>query len=184
MTKEEKYVVDVFDAAYAVERQFGLPRLAVIAQSALENGWGKSAPGNMYFGIKTGSNWTGKKQLLTTTEYINGRYITIKDWFRAYDSAVDSFLDYGRFITSVSRYRKALEFTHDPERYILEIRNAGYATDPNYVVKIKTIMNKVAAMDVYKQRDKNKDDMKVIDISIVAAFVVLGVLIGYKLFKR
>lgn len=179
-----EYIKATFNAAWELEKAYGLPRLAVIAQSALENGYGKHTPGNMYFGIKAGSSWKGKKQLLSTTEYINGQYVSIKDWFRAYDSAKDSFLDYGKFITSNSRYKEALKYKNNPEKYIYEIRNAGYATDPNYVSKVKNIMNQISANETYKLLDKNKGKMTAIDYSIIAAFVILGALIGYKLFKN
>lgn len=181
MTVDE-YVAKVFDAAWKLEKEKGLPRLATIAQSALENGYGAHVPGNMYFGIKAGTSWTGKKQLLSTTEFLNGKYVQIKDWFRAYLNAAESFLDYGNFITGNKRYSAAIGIT-EPKTYIAKIKAAGYATDPNYTTKVNAIIDKIANNATFKELDKKRNDMKTIDILIIAAFVLLGTMVGYKIFK-
>lgn len=178
----DAYIEKVFDAAWKLEKSKGLPRLATIAQSALENGWGESIPGNMYFGIKAGSTWTGRKQLLTTTEYLNGKYIQIKDWFRAYLNAAESFLDYGNFITSNKRYKPALGES-DPRQYVAKIKAAGYATDPYYTNKINTIIDKIQNNATYKRLNAERKSMKTIDILIIAAFILLGISIFYKIIK-
>lgn len=178
----DQYIEKVFDAAWKLEKEKGLPRLATIAQSALENGYGAHVPGNMYFGIKAGSSWTGRKQLLSTTEFINGAYVQIKDWFRAYLNAAESFLDYGNFITGNKRYSAAVG-TSDPKQYIAKIKAAGYATDPYYTQKINAIIDKIKNNATYKRLDAERNSMKTIDIMIIAAFVLLGVAVGYKIFK-
>jgi len=144
---------------YAIEAEnsTGMPAVAILAQAALESGWGKYAHGNMYFGIKA-KNWTGKKQLITTTEYHktdtvkypeiisitklpNGKFkYRVKDWFRAYDSPADSFADHANLIVKVPRYAKAVEHNDDAMRFVEEIAKAGYATDPNYVEKLKSLI--------------------------------------------
>ena len=40
------------DAALAVEEQTGISHLFILAQAALESGWGQHAPRNMFFGVK------------------------------------------------------------------------------------------------------------------------------------
>lgn len=137
----DKFIKAVSDGAFEVSRKYGLNPFVTMAQAALETGWGKHAPGNMYFGIKAGSSWTGKKQLLWTTEYINGRRVKVQDWFRAYDTPAESFEDYARLITSRSWFKNALQYQHDELKYITEIQKGGYATDPNYVTKIMSIVN-------------------------------------------
>ncbi|VBB45239.1 Muramidase (Flagellum-specific) (fragment) [uncultured Paludibacter sp.] len=131
----EKFIKTLYPAAVQVEKETGLPALAIIAQSALETGWGASAPGNMYFGFKVPSGWTGKKQLLWTHEYINGVYTRVQDWFCAYDSPIESLRHYAGRIISLSRYATAAKTT-DPYQYARELQKAGYATDPNYADKI------------------------------------------------
>lgn len=147
MTQQE-FVNKLYPAALEVQEKYGLPALAVVAQSALETGWGKSAPGNMFFGIKAGSSWTGQKQLLWTYEYVNGKKVRVQAWFRKYDTPLDSLTDYAKLITGNKRYAEALKYTHDPVKYITEIRKAGYATDPNYVSKI------VANMEIVKKKSQ------------------------------
>lgn len=139
MTKEEFY--DKF-ANYALdaEHSYGVPFLSALAQSALETGWGKSCPGNMMFGIKADSSWTGKTQLLWTSEYKNGAMVRVLSKFRAYDSPGDSFMDYGRFLRDNKRYKAAFNHT-DPYKFSKEVATAGYATDPNYYKKIESIID-------------------------------------------
>jgi flagellar protein FlgJ len=137
---QDQFLKTAYPAALKVQQKYGLPALALVAQSALETGNGSTIVGNMYFGIKAGSTWTGKKQLLWTHEYINDVYIRIQDWFRAYNNADESFEDYAKLIISNSRYKQAVLQT-DANEYIREIANAGYATDPNYANKIIDIID-------------------------------------------
>ena len=136
----EAFLNKTWDAALAAENKYGIPALAMIAQSAQETGFGKSIVGNMYFGIKAGTSWIGKKQLLWTHEYINGVYTRVQAWFRAYDNAEQSFDDYAHFISSNPRYQNALQYTDNPEQYITEVAKAGYATDPKYADSIISII--------------------------------------------
>ena len=133
---QDQFINVLYPAAVKVQESHGLPALAIVAQSALETGWGKSVPGNMFFGIKAGSSWTGKKQLLWTHEYVNGVYTRVQAWFRAYDTPLDSLRDYANLIKGNTRYKAALNYPDDPYKYIRAIAQAGYATDPNYSAKI------------------------------------------------
>lgn len=107
---------------------------AVLCQSASESGWGSSllaAKYNNYFGIKAGSSWKGDYVLLPTKEFINGKYITINEKFRRYSSFTASVKDYISFLKGNPRYSKVFE-----QKSVLgqlqALRNAGYATEPNY----------------------------------------------------
>nr|WP_216586510.1 glucosaminidase domain-containing protein [Bacteroides coprosuis] len=91
--------------AKETEAKTGINANFILAQSALETGWGKSAPGNMMFGVKASKNTPeDKKQLITTREVLSrpnykfpevisvtkradGKYTyKVKDWFRKYDT--------------------------------------------------------------------------------------------------
>lgn len=162
-----KYIAD----ATELEKRLRIPAIFTLAQSALETGWGKHAPGNMMFGVKAGSNWTGKKQLLLTTEFLpiskkaeyqkyfssNGRKIEsiqphnstherwrVRDWFRAYDTPLHSFEDWAKRVLLLPRYKAAFNHTNEPERFAAEVVKGGYATDPNYLSKILTVMRDIA----------------------------------------
>ncbi|MDI9476431.1 MAG: glycoside hydrolase family 73 protein [Bacillota bacterium] len=114
-----------------------LPSLT-IAQAILETGWGKSSLGNNLFGIKADSSWTGKKQLATTNEYVNGEKITIQAWFRDYNTIYESLEDRYRFLQA-KRYAKVVgEINY--KTACMEIWKAGYATDPQYPAKLIQII--------------------------------------------
>jgi len=138
---EDKFIIATQKAALSVQKKYGVNPYVTMAQSALETGWGLHAPGNMYFGIKAGSSWTGKKQLLWTKENVNGKEIKIQAWFRAYDNAEQSFEDYAKLITTKSWFKPALQYANDELKYITEIQKGGYATDPYYITKIMSIVN-------------------------------------------
>jgi len=114
-----------------------LPSLT-ISQAILETGWGKYSIGNNIFGIKADKNWKGKRKLVKTTEYINGKKTYINTYFRDYDTIYDCLED--RFIfLSKPRYKKVVQAKNYKEA-CNEIYKAGYATDPNYPQKLIQII--------------------------------------------
>lgn len=160
MSRSEAFIEKYMPYAQQMEQSHGVPALVALAQSALETGWGRHAPGNMMFD-KTGKSWRGKKQLLTTTEYHSTDQVKypeilsitkvsrsrfkyrVKDWFRKYDSPYESFVDYARLLKGSTRYAKAFQFTQDPYRFAQEIARAGYATAPDYFYRIRVIMDMI-----------------------------------------
>ena len=113
------------------------------AQAILESGWGSSqlakAPNNNLFGIKDSEDWHGAIVTVPTQEYLNGDYITVNAAFRKYASWNDSVVDHAKFFTSTewrkNNYRKVVNET-DYRIAAQELKNAGYATDPNYPGKL------------------------------------------------
>lgn len=124
-------------------RKWVLPSVC-IAQAALETGWGTSpimVKANAYFGIKAGTSWTGKVYSSKTQEcYDRASFTTITDLFRAYDSLEESVADYFELITSMGRYAFACNQTN-PKICIQAIWDGGYATDPDYVTQVMSIIN-------------------------------------------
>jgi N-acetylmuramoyl-L-alanine amidase len=113
-----------------------LPSLT-IAQGALESGWGKYAPHNNYFGVK--SHGASNGQVVTTKEFINGQWITIQDSFRTYDTCEGSIQDHSDFLTQNGRYAKVLG-EKDYKAACRAVHAAGYATDPNYANTLISII--------------------------------------------
>ncbi len=117
------------------------------AQAALESGWGSSKlakpPYNNNFGIKASPDWTGRKISMSTQEYINGRWITINDDFRAYDTLSDSIADHSAFFTNTewrkNNYREVVGQI-DYKKAANALQKAGYATDPSYPQKLINII--------------------------------------------
>ena len=150
--------------ALETEHKTGISHLFTLAQAALESGWGNSAPGNMFFGVKAGKDTPAiKKQLITTTEILSspnlkhlfplvvsvkmlpsGKYkYTVKDWFRKYDTPEECFTDHAQFFFKNKRYAKALLVRSDPYKFAEEVAQAGYATAPNYANKLKGVIKTI-----------------------------------------
>lgn len=128
--------------------ELGVPARILMAQAALETGWGRRAirhddgqPAFNFFGIKADKRWNGPEVRRMTREFENGNEIGIKASFRAYDSPASAFQDYVRFLKSNPRYAEALQHGGDERRFVAGLQKAGYATDPAYADKILRVAN-------------------------------------------
>jgi len=141
----------------------GLPAKAVLAQAALETGWGKSiiqhkdgSSSYNLFGIKADSRWQGETVATNTLEYEDGIAVKKQQVFRSYGSYEESVKDYMDFIKSGPRYQTALTKENDPSAYVRELQQAGYATDPEYANKIIRVMGEQV---VRNEMDRLKVDV-------------------------
>jgi flagellar protein FlgJ len=121
---------------------------ALLAQAALETGWGQRMPrnadgssSNNLFGVKAGDEWNGARATADTVEVSNGVASTRRTAFRAYGSIEESINDFSKLIATSPRYREALSAGHDAQAYIASIGKSGYATDPEYANKLNQILN-------------------------------------------
>jgi flagellar protein FlgJ len=144
----EEFVATLWPAAQVTARKLNADPKAILAQAALETGWGSKVPLDQngqpsfnLFGIKADSSWQGEKVSNQTTEVRNGIAQREQADFRSYDSYVESMLDYADFLQSRDHYQTALNKADDAPTYLSELQSAGYATDPNYANKIVRIMN-------------------------------------------
>jgi flagellar protein FlgJ len=119
----------------------------LIAQAALETGWGRAMPrhedgrpSHNLFGIKADARWDGERVAVPTMEFRDGVMQRERAAFRGYDSLATGFEDYVNFLRENPRYQQALEAAGDGTRYVRELQNAGYATDPDYADKIDAIL--------------------------------------------
>lgn len=149
------FIQRLLPAAEKAAAKLGLEPLALIAQAALETGWGqrmfKTAQGqnsNNLFGIKASNNWQGDVAVVDTLEYRQGVAQKEKAKFRAYDSAEQSLSDYVELIQSNPRYQAALDAAGDTKAYFHKLQAAGYATDPNYAGKILSVLEGRAFKEV------------------------------------
>lgn len=129
--------------------QSGLHPHLILAQAALESGWGKreipaadGSPSHNLFGIKATGDWRGKTTEITTTEYINGVKQKVKAAFRVYDSYEHALKGYAALLTKNPRYRGVAQ-SASPEQGAKALQAGGYATDPAYAKKLITIIQKV-----------------------------------------
>ncbi len=145
----ERFVASVWPHAEAAARELGTQPEVLVAQAALETGWGRHVirrsdgeSSHNLFNIKADRRWDGDRATVSTIEYRRGVAVRERAAFRAYDSFEDSFRDYVDFIKNSPRYSNALRQAANPEAYITELHRAGYATDPLYADKIKQIMRR------------------------------------------
>ena len=146
----EQFVERMLPAAQGASQASGIPAQLIMAQAALESGWGRreihAADGsNSYnlFGIKADRSWQGPVAETSTTEYVNGIAQKTRATFRAYGSYEEAFSDYAQFLVSNPRYANVLA-TDNPVAAAHGLQRAGYATDPAYGGKLVRIMQQMS----------------------------------------
>jgi flagellar protein FlgJ len=143
----EGFVAKIWHHAQNAARELGVDPRALVAQAALETGWGRKGiargnggDSNNLFGIKA-TGWSGERVVAGTHEYVDGVRTSETASFRAYDSAEQSFSDYVRLLKSSPRYQQALQAGTNIRSFAQGLQRAGYATDPSYAAKIAAIAN-------------------------------------------
>ena len=138
----EQFVRALMPHAERAAARLGVDPKLLVAQAALETGWGTSIPRladgrstHNLFGIKAGPSWSGAKAGTWTLEVVDGVPERRRAEFRAYAGIGDSFSDYANVIERLPRYAEALNSADDPDAYARAVADAGYATDPGYAAK-------------------------------------------------
>lgn len=141
------FVRGIWRHAHAAARRLGLAPEALVAQAALETGWGQHVmqrpdgqSSHNLFGIKADGRWSGDKVAAPTLEFREGALRRERAEFRAYRDIGQGFADYAAFLEGHPRYGRALQAGDDPVAFARELSRAGYATDPAYPQKIKNIL--------------------------------------------
>lgn len=144
----EQFVQTLLPLAQKVAGDSGIDPKVMVAQAALETGWGKhmirgqgGEASNNLFGIKADSRWQGDSVDILTTEVRDGIPLKERAAFRSYPDYQSSFEDYVGFLQDNPRYRDVLSVADDPEAFADGLQQAGYATDPAYGAKIRGILN-------------------------------------------
>lgn len=143
------FVDELWPHAVDAAASLGVSPHFLLAQAALETGWGKhqvrtADGGNSYnlFNIKAGKNWQGERAVAATTEYMNGKPVKESAQFRAYGSYAEAFADYASMLKNNPRYAGVLN--QDAEGFISGLQRGGYATDPAYGDKLRRIIGSAA----------------------------------------
>nr|WP_238346141.1 flagellar assembly peptidoglycan hydrolase FlgJ [Luteimonas saliphila] len=140
----EAFVQSIWPQAQKAAAELGVPAKALVAQAALETGWGRRFAGREgssslnLFGIKATGGWKGDRMSARTHEFVGGKRVDESAEFRAYGSVAESFADYTRLIGR-DRYAAARGTGSDVHRFASALQKAGYATDPSYAAKITAI---------------------------------------------
>jgi len=143
----QDFVEQLWPQARAAAASLGVPAHFLVAQAALETGWGKSvlqcADGSSsynLFNIKAGKGWSGKVVEAATTEYENGQPVTRTERFRAYGSYAEALQDYASLVGQSPRYA-AVRGQTEAEGFARALQQGGYATDPAYADKLTRVIN-------------------------------------------
>lgn len=138
--------------AQVASEQSGIPHHLILAQAALESGWGQrqimrenGEPSYNLFGVKASGNWKGPVTEITTTEYENGEAKKVKAKFRVYGSYLEALSDYVGLLTRNPRYA-AVTNASTAEQGAQALQNAGYATDPQYARKLTNMIQQLKSL--------------------------------------
>lgn len=142
-----EFVADIWPYAHAASRATGIPAHFMVAQAALETGWGtkqlKNADGSPsynLFNIKAGSSWNGPTTAQkAVSEFESGGWQSHRAAFRSYGGWGEAFADYAKLLIDNPRYAKVLG-SEDAAGFAQGLKNAGYATDPSYADKLVRII--------------------------------------------
>lgn len=142
--KPQDFIALIGPAAQASRLQTGIPASFVVAQAALESGWGESGLAKRaknLFGIKADRTWAGQRITLNTREFLNQQWVVIPADWRAYPDWQACLVDHGQFLRRNKRYAACFACTTG-KTFAQAVAKAGYATDPRYADKLIAMIDK------------------------------------------
>lgn len=159
------FVERLLPAARPVADRLGVEPQLILAQAALETGWGQSMirdgeGRNSFnlFGIKAGGDWQGPSVTVPTMEFEQGLPVRRMDRFRAYASPSDALADYARLLETSPRYQGALGQGADAQAFGEALQSGGYATDPEYAEKIERVAQNPVFREIRTNGDPERPD--------------------------
>ena len=142
------FVKLVLPAINSAAQALGVSPLGVLAQAALETGWGKrmarnpdGSPSLNLFGIKADDGWDGARVAADSVEYSGGVATPRRAAFRAYGSVAESVGDFAQLLQNSPRYREVVANGANAQAYVEQIGKSGYATDPQYGNKLNNLLH-------------------------------------------
>ena len=124
--KRADFIARYYGIAEKVGRAFGINPIVILAQGAIESGWGTSNLAtnyNNFFGITaygaTNNYWKGGKYVSTTSNLP----------FRTYTSVANSFSDFARLL--VAKYSTAARASRNVAEYASLISSSPYINEQN-----------------------------------------------------
>lgn len=142
-----EFVASLLPLARRTAARLGVSARGLLAQMALETGWGRHVPpaadgrssSHNLFGIKAGEDWAGARTTLSTLEVEDGVFQRRHASFRVYPSLASALEDYVSLLRDNPRYAGALDVGEDIAAFARGLQAGGYATDPDYAHKIQSI---------------------------------------------
>lgn len=152
----DEFVATMLPLAKDAAARIGVDPAVLVAQAALETGWGKSimrsqdgSSSHNLFGIKAQGTWQGPEARAITSEFRDGKMVKETADFRSYSSYADSFHDLVSLLQNNNRYQGVVKAADNPEQFVKELQKAGYATDPDYASKISQIAKQMKSYQNY-----------------------------------
>lgn len=152
----DQFVETMLPLAKDAAARIGVDPVMLVAQAALETGWGKSimrqqdgSSSHNLFGIKAAGSWKGPEARAITSEFRDGKMVKETADFRSYNSYADSFHDLVSLLQNNNRYKEVVNSADKPEQFVKELQKAGYATDPDYASKISQIAKQMKSYQTY-----------------------------------
>ena len=126
--------------------KYHIPASITMAQGILESGFGNSELAiyaNNHFGIKCHKNWEGE-----IYSYDDDKK---NECFRKYKNSDESYKDHSLFLTSKERYKSLFELEIiDYKAWARGLKEAGYATNPKYALRLITIIEQHKLYEIDK----------------------------------
>lgn len=151
----EQFIRDLWPHAQDAGEKLGVDPRAIVAQAALETGWGRNVnrdprglSSHNLFNIKADARWSGERTNVRTLEFEDGLPKPTVAAFRSYPDLKSAFDDYVQFLKGNPRYSNALANGTEPARFADSLQSAGYATDPSYAGKLRSILSSARFNDV------------------------------------
>jgi mannosyl-glycoprotein endo-beta-N-acetylglucosaminidase len=153
---EKRHFIQVIaPLAKSEQEKYGILSSLTLAQACLESDFGRSLLSAKYdnlFGVKAYGD--APQVSLETKEYEDGKWITINDNFRVYQSWQESVDAHSLlFVNGVNWDPNKYQSVLSAENYIeaaQAVQNSGYATDLNYSDKL------IKLIEEYKLYDYDK----------------------------
>lgn len=152
LKQRKAFIKKIGPIAREVDKSYDLLPSITIAQACLESNYGQSDLSQKYnnlFGVK-GTN-PNTSAVLSTKEYVKGKWVNVKARFQIYDSYEASIRAHARL------FQNGTTWNHKQYQHVLAAKNYktqakalvtdGYATDPNYASKL---INLIEQFDLQK----------------------------------
>lgn len=163
---QEEFLANIKPHAEKAAAELNVGTDVLLAQAALETGWGKhlihDAKGNNTFNIFNikATGWQGKSVTVNTLENKQGVTLQERAGFRQYDDYAQSFADYVALMKNNTRYKDVLAAGDNSNAYADALQKAGYATDPDYADKIKSLLNNDSIRAAAAAADSTYEDRR------------------------
>lgn len=139
LDRAQAFIQSILPSVQSAATTLKVSPIAILAQAALETGWGSHAPGHNLFGIKAGASWQGETLTSITSEVNDGVTHLGEAAFRAYQNVSDSVQNYSQMLLGSSRYQNVLGHGGDVVGFAAALQRSGYATDPHYASKLLAV---------------------------------------------